>query len=430
MKYLKIQNSGELDIRLVALMGGTTKSKDKFKIGQFGTGLKYTLAYLYRNNIDFKIFSGTEEINIGLQIEKINDIDFEIICINGNRTSITTQMGQQWTAWMIIRELWCNALDEGQPFKAVVTETELIGEGNKTSFYLQLTPEMQLVLDEWNNYFIQNQVPISENDKYAIYINNKETNLRLYKHGVLIYSHPSEQKSLFCYDVKSAEINELREFKGYVSYEIYKALESPSKEAVSYFLNHITDKHYEGSELDYDWFSSFGDIWREAVGDNKISKSGDSGYYNDQGIAVDFSNVIELPKKVYTALIKDFEGIGALALTDDNTEFYETADYEIEEKVNECINALLAGNYILNPDTIIRYGVFREHTRKHSANRNKKTIMISEVCKSLTQLELAQIIIEGNEYVHLNENKDSPKFFRHFISLYARQLLTSTPIEI
>ena len=58
MRYLKIQNNGLLDIRLVALMGGTTKSKDTFKIGQFGTGLKYTLAFLYRNNIDFKVFVG------------------------------------------------------------------------------------------------------------------------------------------------------------------------------------------------------------------------------------------------------------------------------------------------------------------------------------------------------------------------------------
>ena len=64
MKYLKIQNQGLLDIRLVALMGGTTKANDEYKIGQFGTGLKYTLAYLIRNNIDFKIFVGTEEIKV------------------------------------------------------------------------------------------------------------------------------------------------------------------------------------------------------------------------------------------------------------------------------------------------------------------------------------------------------------------------------
>lgn len=113
MKYLKITNNGELDIRLVALMGGTTKSKDKFKIGQFGTGLKYTLAFLYRNNLDFKIFVGTDEVKLHTEKEIIRNETFEIICINGQRTSITTKMGEDWLAWMIVRELWCNALDEG-----------------------------------------------------------------------------------------------------------------------------------------------------------------------------------------------------------------------------------------------------------------------------------------------------------------------------
>jgi hypothetical protein len=73
MKYLGIRNDGVLDIRLVSLMGGTTKSTDKFKIGQFGTGLKYYLAYCVRNNIDFKIFCGEEEVKITTEIELIRD---------------------------------------------------------------------------------------------------------------------------------------------------------------------------------------------------------------------------------------------------------------------------------------------------------------------------------------------------------------------
>src|ERR1700748_372919 len=103
MQYLKIQNKGELDIRLIALMGGTTKSNDKYKIGQFGTGLKYTLAYLYRNNLDFKIFIGEQLADLHLEQEVIKGEKFKIICINQQRTSITTKMGEEWQAWMIIR---------------------------------------------------------------------------------------------------------------------------------------------------------------------------------------------------------------------------------------------------------------------------------------------------------------------------------------
>ena len=96
MKYLKIKNNGVLDIRLVALMGGTTKSNDQFKIGQFGTGLKYTLAYLFRNNLDFHLFCGGKKVEISLEEETIGEQTFSIICINGNRTSITTYWDRDW----------------------------------------------------------------------------------------------------------------------------------------------------------------------------------------------------------------------------------------------------------------------------------------------------------------------------------------------
>src|ERR1700748_2485985 len=113
MKYLKISNDGILDIRLIALMGGTTKANNQFKIGQFGTGLKYSLAYLFRNNIDFKIIIDNKEAVLHTETEIIEDENYDIICINNQRTSITTKMGMDWQAWMIIRELWCNALDAG-----------------------------------------------------------------------------------------------------------------------------------------------------------------------------------------------------------------------------------------------------------------------------------------------------------------------------
>lgn len=99
IKYLKISNQGELDIRLVALMGGTTKSNDKYKIGQFGTGLKYTLAWLFRNNLDFKIYTGETVVDVKTESEEIREENFDIICINSQRTSITAGMGMDWKAW-------------------------------------------------------------------------------------------------------------------------------------------------------------------------------------------------------------------------------------------------------------------------------------------------------------------------------------------
>lgn len=429
MKYLKIQNHGELDIRLVALMGGTTKANDKYKIGQFGTGLKYTLAYLFRNNVDFKIFSGETRVDIKTETERIKDTDFDIICIDGHRTSITTQMGQQWSPWMIIRELWCNALDEGGYSKEVVTdETPIVGESGKSTFYIQMLPDIAQVLDDWGSYFIHNREPLWDSEGYAIYENNKKGKLKLYKQGVLIYQHPNLE-SLFYYDIKGAEINELREFKGSISYEIFNALRSPNEVVISHFLANITDDHYEGTELDYGWFTSFANVWKETIGNRRISHR--SGSYHDDGeLGMDLSNIINLPKRVYQALTKDFEGIGVFTMADDDTEFYEIPNAKIRERAQDCLKNLHHTGYFIDPEIKIRFGVFADNQRKSAAVRKKKQILISEVCLKIEDLALTALLVENIEYMKLKCKKDQKDFYKHFVSLYTKQLLEAQPAEI
>jgi hypothetical protein len=421
MKYLKIQNDGELDIRLVALMGGTTKANDKYKIGQFGTGLKYTMAYLLRNNVDFKIFCGETEAKITAEKEVIKETEFEIIYIDGTRTSITTGMGQQWSPWMIIRELWCNALDEGGELRETVYESGLIGHAGKTTFYIQMLPDIQDVLDKWRQYFIQDRTPMWEDSEYAIHANGKDDNLKIYKQGVLIYQHPTP--SLFSYDIKSADINELREFRGIVSMEIFRALRSPNNEVVTHFLNNITEDMYEGSELEYDWFTSFANIWKETIDTRRIAQSGDSSYYSERGTSIDFSNVIELPKRVYKALVKSFNGIGALIMTDSNTEFFESPCPDVANKINESIKILADAGYPMNPSVTISYGVFRETNQTHASDRQLKKILISEAAKQLSVANIVNILVEENEYLQTNMRKDSLAYARHFVGLLVSKII-------
>lgn len=425
MKYLKIQNDGILDIRLVALMGGTTKTNDKYKIGQFGTGLKYTLAYLLRNNVDFKIFSGETKVNIGTEVENIAGTDFEIICIEGNRTSITTQMGRQWMPWMIVRELWCNALDEGGNVREIVDDSAIAGKENATTFYIQMLPDIQEVWENWSNYFLHHKTPLWENEEYGIYATTGKEPLRLYKQGVLIYQH-TDVNSLFWYDIKGAEINELREFKGSHSFEIFQALRNPGPDVVSYFLNHITDEHYEGSQLDYDWYNSFASVWRDALGGRKIYGSGSGSYEGE----IDFDNVLKLPQKVYKALVKQFDGVGALAMADNEAEFFEIQNTQLENKVNDCLSILRGAGYELNQDVRVKYGMFSDNRLVAASNRNRKTIMVSEVSLKMPDEELINYLVENNEYIIMSHKKDSSNFFRHFINLYTKQLLRPNEVEI
>lgn len=250
MKYLKISNKGELDLRLIALMGGTTKAEDTTKIGQFGTGLKYAIAYLIRTATKFRLFIGEQEVVIHSAIQEIVGKSFEEIYCNGESMKITTRYGYQWKAWEAIREIWCNAVDEGDSTRNLISSKGHIkGKESTTTFYIEVTDEIKEVVENWDSYFL-NGTPLYEDDKIAIYPNSSSV-LKLYKNKVLIQTS-DYYNSLFIYDFKNAELNELRQYRGYLTADIGKALLSSSKPVVKLMLDAIASKA-KVFEVDIDW---------------------------------------------------------------------------------------------------------------------------------------------------------------------------------
>lgn len=247
MKYLRISNKGELDLRLISLMGGSTKTDDPTKVGQFGTGLKYAIAYLVRHEIPFHLFIGTKEIVFTTQDESISGKDFKEIYCDGKTMNITTHYGYQWEAWEALRELYCNATDEGGADKKIVSDsTPFKGKSGETVFYIEQVTAIKEVLDKWSDYFFK-AVPLFEDETVAIYPNTGES-LKLYKNGVLIQDS-TYYKSLFVYDLKTASLNELRQYQGYLSSDIGNALLWSNKEVILALLDGIRDEskkdHYE-----------------------------------------------------------------------------------------------------------------------------------------------------------------------------------------
>lgn len=424
MKYLKIQNDGELDIRLVALMGGTTKSTNEYKIGQFGTGLKYTLAYLFRNNLDFKIFVGTTEIKIHIEKELIADTLFEIICINGKRTSITTKMGEDWSAWMIIRELWCNALDEGGEFKDITDE--VIGEEGKTTFYIQEDSNIKEVLKDWDKYFIHSNKPIFKSKTYTLYpAGNK---LSFYKKGVLIFEHP-DKKGLFSYDIGNADINELREFKGILQREICHALVDANENAIEYLLANITEEHFEG-DMDWDWYVSFSDTWEKVIGSSKIIYPEVLKRIQERGNCPDLSTLIIVPKTLFSVLSKQFSNISAVSIAQKAGAFYEDFSENCENKIKQGLVILEACNYVIHPELEFVYGFFEDKRVLAEVNIKEKKVYISNTLLQKPLICIVSMLIEENEHFNTGMADHTREFQQHFIDLYARQLLATNKIEI
>lgn len=424
MKYLKIQNNGELDIRLIALMGGTTKADNPYKIGEFGSGLKYTLAYLFRNNLDFKIFIGETPVNINIETENINGDVFEIICINGHRTSITTKMGKDWKAWMICRELWSNALDEGGAIKES-TET-LIGNPGTTTFFIQIDSEIRAVMQNWGNYFIHDLVPMYENETHAIYPGGDS--FRLYKNGIMIHED-KKQIGLFAYDIKGAELNELREFKGVSTYEVVRALAKANPKVITHYLENITDAHYEG-KMDYNWYVNFAETWRDTIGNAKIIHQKAVDIIKDKKADVDLSGTIVVPENVYKFLSKQFEGIGSLRTADKINEFFEIHSQPLLDKMKEALVVLEACEYFMHPELTFVCGVFGNKNILAQVNLDQKQIYLSERLMDKSLFDVCAMLIEENEHFRTGLEDESRAFQQHFINLYTKALLERNEITL
>lgn len=250
MKYFKIQNNGELDIRLVALMGGTTKIDNPNKIGQFGTGLKYAISYLIRTNNAFRLFIGENEIIFESKDETIGGNTFKEIYCNGKSMSITTRYGYQWKAWEAIREIWCNAIDEGEHYKEEIEDLPLIGAPNTTTFFVEINDDILDVLQNWAKYFLE-ATPIFEDDKIAIY-ENIDKPLRIYKNNTLIHID-GYYKSRFMYDFKNSELNELRQYIGYAHSVIANGILRANKEFIDIFLKDFKNNNTSYIEYNLDF---------------------------------------------------------------------------------------------------------------------------------------------------------------------------------
>lgn len=261
MKYLKIRNVGEIDVRSLMLIGASSKKEDSTKIGQFGTGLKYAISYFVRNGINFKIFKGTEEISFSTKDETIRDIDYKVIYCNGESMNITTQYGFEWQAWEAIREIWCNAKDEAEFSKKLTTENSVIsGTTAWTTFYIEITDEVWKVIENWDNYFISRK-PLFESDKHKIYDNPNKDFGCIYKNGILIKK--LNRPSLFHYDIKDAQINELRQFTQNERAYVAEAIMKSSDEIVKSYMELIStvDSRQEADESIFEDDLDFSYSW-------------------------------------------------------------------------------------------------------------------------------------------------------------------------
>jgi hypothetical protein len=432
MKWLKISNKGLLDIRLFSLMGGTTKENDDAKIGQWGSGLKYAICFLLRNNIQFKIVIENQTIDITTQKEIIRDEEFNVVYVNNEKTSLTTKMGgNAWKHWQCLREIYSNALDEGNAQIEIVDEP--IGtQSDRTYFFIYATPEILEVYNNWNNYFLVDKVPMYENETFKLYPNGG--NLKLYKQGVLIGE--KDYKSLFLYDFKNARINELREYQGSFNADISEILYFiDDVEVIKYIIKNITDEVYEGKHVDFKFWRSEtwqkpNKAWAEAFGNAKIITQEIKDKCQGKQVNIDLDHTIVLPKNLYEGLNHHIKDISALRLANKINEFYEIYDQDLELKLKQSLVILEQADYWINPEAKFIFGEFGQGTTLAKVNLDTKEIMLSQKLKDKSLFDFCSTLVEENEHLRTGMSDETREFQQHFIDLYTKSILDKAEINI
>jgi hypothetical protein len=299
MKYMRIKNTGLIDMAALHLLGASTKRNDASKIGQFGSGNKYALAYFLRNDYNPVVYSGLQEIKITTKRESFRDCEFDIIYLNDIATSITTEMGQGWEFWQALRELYCNALDEGGADIEFVSEVE--PKENETQFYLDAKSDVFNFIANFDSYFATKKKVLFECPIGRILEKTgKEANI--YRRGIKCYT--TKQGSVFDYDFNDIRINESRvvEYNWTIDEMLWDMIFRCDNEEVIMTILHQCDSRelIESGISDYSTLNpaNMSDTFRECIKKARLAPVGYAGLLKPDEI----HNHILIPTKIFRSI--------------------------------------------------------------------------------------------------------------------------------
>jgi hypothetical protein len=284
MNHLLIENKGELDISSLILLGASTKRNDNDKIGFFGSGNKYAIATLLRNGIKFFIFSGDKKIEISTEDVHFRDMVFKKILIDGQQTSLTTDMGPLWEPWMAIREWVSNSIDEGA-YNVIASTENVSGREGYTRFFVEHGPAISEMIDNWNTYFTfdREDVITQGTDGKLFPQIDEDNNLVLYRKGIRVFFDKG-RKSLYQYDLSTYEINESRLIDSIhtAEYRTCKFLANTTNISVARNIlkEGFVENYWEGRlPWRYGCGGLLGSTWRAAIDNHVIIVDNLSGYF-------------------------------------------------------------------------------------------------------------------------------------------------------
>jgi hypothetical protein len=438
-QYILIQNDGEIETNSFELIGASTKRDEKGKIGFFGSGLKYSIAYMMRKGIGFKIFSGLTELLFTTLPEQLKDKTFDRICINGKPTSYTVTMGPTWKEdWFVLREIYCNALDEGS-CTMVKDICQAVPSEGKTRIFIELTEDLNKVIKDWDAYFADERTPLFVTSPiYTCYIGSDDdsvvdqkvsvfakTNGTLYRRGIRVHAN---DQLLFDYGMDHISINEDRTAKhpsavGYAVVGIFATFQN--EEYIKSVLRCAQDDR-PASEYGYLKTSSVHDVisdkWEDFSKRYLLVVEERSGKYHTQ-IHESKKEVFLIPT-IFARVLKarcpgiHILGMGSIIGKTGFSEVEETA--KMKFLLSEVLRSLKGMRYEVPFDiTVVDFDDDKVMGR---ADMENKKIFIAATTFDAGRREIAMTIMEECEHIRSKYPDETRAFETHIFSQWLKSM--------
>ena len=436
MKYILIQNDGEIESNSFELIGASTKRGESGKIGFFGSGLKYSIAYMMRNNIGFKVFSGNTELKFTTTPEYLKDKSFQRICINGKATSYTTTMGPTWTEdWFVLREIYCNALDEGSC--TLVKDTDIIqpSEGN-TRIFIELTNKLRQVVADWDSYFSEDrEILFTSQNIYTSFLSHQEnfqtlkvyskTNGTAYRRGINVGSN---KNFLYDYECDNIDINEDRTAKNLLALQ-YSFADMMAKFCDESWVKTVLSCSQETNlPMEYQVLHSctgnctYSKEWVRFSKENMLVVKEICGRYQEQ-IRCSKKEVLLIPSYFAKSLKRAIPEVSIYGLGNAIGNIFATdvpKTPKMEFLLKEVIRSLKEMKYEF--DFNISVCEFENDHQLGQADIGNKTIMLSVKLFDMGRREIALTLIEEVEHIRSGYEDETRQFQTHIFSQWLKSM--------